>query len=144
LDSCYLRFLRAAQILNSNSCFCWPFDSCAFTTVVSAFSSRRFEEVFSQLQALQQSSEHEFEQLENEMKNCLFELENKHIRETDAFREKWQNPAFFAQYQKPSPELLQMRYIERRLALKWNYEEAKAKRDIADKQQKRKNGKLQH
>jgi len=30
-------------MLNSNSCFCWPSDSCAFIIVVSASSSGRFE-----------------------------------------------------------------------------------------------------
>jgi hypothetical protein len=43
LDSGYLQFLRAAQMLNLSSCFCWPTDSCAFITVVSASSSGRFE-----------------------------------------------------------------------------------------------------
>jgi hypothetical protein len=36
LDSGYLRFLRAAQMVKSNSCFCWPTDSWAFIIVVSS------------------------------------------------------------------------------------------------------------
>jgi hypothetical protein len=44
-DPGYLRFLRAAQMLNSTSWFYWLSDSCAFTIIVSAFSFARFERI---------------------------------------------------------------------------------------------------
>jgi hypothetical protein len=95
----------------------------------------RSDVVFHELQQTRRRYELKLEQLAIDRERVLEELKDKHAREVVALKQKWQNPAFLAKYQRPSAELIQMRYIERRLALSRCYDEAKAKREVADRQQ---------
>jgi hypothetical protein len=75
--------------------------------------------------------------LEEDRHDHIHELKEKNSVEGDEFRKRWQSPAWLAQFQRPSPVLLQMRYIEKKLALSKQYDEAKAKGLVADKQQRK-------
>ena len=87
------------------------------------------------------STKEKYEQKQENLKNDRFEaakrLNTRHNQQNEEFRKKWRSPAFLARFQRPSPELLEMRYIERRMALSKNYEEAKEARKIANVQQRK-------
>lgn len=74
--------------------------------------------------------------LKSERFQAIKELEVKHDQEKEQFKMKWQNPAFLAKYNKPSAELLQLRFIEQKMAISKCYDEAAEKRKVADQQQK--------
>lgn len=87
------------------------------------------------------STKEKYGQKQETLKNDRFEaakkLNTRHNQQNEEFRKKWRSPAFLARFQRPSPELLEMRYIERRMALSKNYEEAKEARKIANVQQRK-------
>ena len=51
------------------------------------------------------------------------------------FKEKWKNPEFLKTFSRPSPKMLQMRHVEKKLAIQKKYMEAKQMKEIADQQQ---------
>lgn len=65
------------------------------------------------------------------------ELEGLQEEEYQQFLNKWQNPEFLRQYNKPSPKLLQLREMEKNMAVARMYAKAKEMKAIADDQQMR-------
>jgi hypothetical protein len=98
--------------------------------------------VAAELDAVRESFAARHARLESETQDQLTGLQEKHQRELRDFKVKWQNPGFLAKYQRPSPDLIAMRLQERKLALVKCYEEAKAKRKVADKRQREEERKI--
>lgn len=85
---------------------------------------------------LQQKYDNKIEELKTERRTALENLQIQQENENESFKSKWRDPNFISKYKRPSPELLQLRYIEKKLALSKFYDEAKEKKIHADKQQK--------
>jgi hypothetical protein len=66
-------------------------------------------------------------------KHFMRKLRNTHEREIIEFNEHWTNPASLKAYTKASPQLLQLREIERRKVLLMDYDGADTTRQVADR-----------
>ena len=88
-----------------------------------------------------------YDQKRENLKNHKFKatetLNARHKNQSEEFRRKWRTPAFLAKFQRPSSELLEMRLIERRMALSKNYDEAVQARKVANVQQRKEERALQ-
>ena len=78
------------------------------------------------------------QQLESNAAECekrLEEAEIRHQGEITEFKNNWKNPDYVKQFSKPSSRMLQLRYVEKKLALAKRYNDAVRQRKIGDKQQ---------
>lgn len=73
----------------------------------------------------------------------LDELKEKQDQEIALFQEKWKSSDYVGKLHKPSNKVLQMRHIEKKLALQKKYAEAKQMKSLADKQQEVEEGDVQ-
>ena len=62
-------------------------------------------------------------------------MEGKQEKEVDEFEKKWNSPLYIAHYSKPSYNLLQLRFIERKQAIFKDYIDARRNKLEADKLQ---------
>lgn len=76
----------------------------------------------SKIQTAQENFEEKYHQ--------LMELHEVQIRQ---FKEKWQDPDFLKQFDRPSKNLLSMRFFEKQMALSGRYKEAKGAKVQADR-----------
>jgi hypothetical protein len=75
-------------------------------------------------------------QTEEEHAERAAALREQHEQEVSEFKGRWQTAEFVKQFSHPSVRLLQMRHIEKKLALQKKWEEAKNAKPLADSQQK--------
>ena len=73
----------------------------------------------------------------------LDDIINKHKVEMEELREKWKNDDFLRQFNKPSTRLLQLREMEKSMAISKMYSKAKETKSIADQMQKEESQKAQ-
>lgn len=71
----------------------------------------------------------------NECERRLDEAEQRHFNEVEEFKKNWKNPEYIKQFSKPSSTMLQLRYVEKKLALAKRYNDAVRQRNIGDRQQ---------
>lgn len=84
--------------------------------------------------------------LEKHTENSEFrlqQLKDKHQKEIDDLRTKYQDPAFLRTFNRPSKQLITMRKSERKLALAKQYEEARKVKILADREQQHQERKMQ-
>lgn len=74
--------------------------------------------------------------LQDQFETRFEELSANQEMEVMKFKEKWQNPDFIKQFDRPSKQLLTMRYQETRMALSKRYEDAKKAKSQADRLQR--------
>jgi aminoglycoside phosphotransferase len=74
-------------------------------------------------------------QLESEERSKVAQLTKAHEREKAEFAEECEKREFLARFAKPSPQLLQLRMMQKHLALTRDFEGAKAAKARADKLQ---------
>ena len=72
---------------------------------------------------------------ETECNDRIRDLERIHAEEIREFKAKWKDPEFLKTFSRPSPKMLQMRHVEKKLAIQKKYMEAKQMKEIADQQQ---------
>jgi acetolactate synthase small subunit len=96
----------------------------------------RVEEFEIKLRETQEKYDDKLNQLELERSESIRSFKVQRREEAAEFQKKWQRPGWLAQFRRPSPGLLQMRYIEKKLALSKQYDEAKVQGRIADMMQK--------
>ena len=65
----------------------------------------------------------------------LEDLQEKHKKELEEFSEKWRDPNYLRQFNKPSSKLLQLREMEKARAISRLYQQAKDIKIVADKLQ---------
>lgn len=78
------------------------------------------------------------DQIKKNSEECerrLKEAETRHNEEIEQFKENWKNPEYIKQFSKPSSLMLNMRYIEKKLALAKRYGDAINQRKLGDQQQ---------
>ena len=94
---------------------------------------------YQNLQEKLQKEEEYWEQQANafleENDKYLEELKEKHKKELEEFSEKWRDPNYLRQFNKPSSKLLQLREMERARAVSRMYQQAKDIKIVADKLQ---------
>ena len=73
---------------------------------------------------------------DKECESKISELQSVQLQEVNEFKAKWQSEEFVRQFNKPSVRLLQLRDIEKKLALQRKYTEAKQMKKMADDVQK--------
>jgi hypothetical protein len=88
--------------------------------------------LISRLQTTWRRFEHKIEHVRRERENAMAELRLSHEHELKEFQEKWASPGALKPFSKPSPNLLQLREIERRKVLLMDYEGAEQTRRQAD------------
>lgn len=69
---------------------------------------------------------------QNECDEKIFTLQRQHQLEIKQFKENWKSPDYIKQFVRPSPRLLQLRHIEKKMAIQRMYNEAKNTKRIAD------------
>lgn len=72
----------------------------------------------------------------SEFRVKMRQLENQHNNEIAEFERNWRDPAYLAQYEKPSPRLLQLREIEQKLIAQKHFDRAQMVKRQADALQK--------
>lgn len=77
-----------------------------------------------------------FEELEKQRIEDLDNLQKNHEKEEEDFTNYWADPEKLSQFNKPSPQLLQMRQIQKNLALSKDFSAAQQQKSIADSLQK--------
>ena len=83
------------------------------------------------------------EQANEESSDKFDQLSAKHKEEFDRFRAKWQDPEFLKQFNRPSPRLLSLRDMEKKMALAKRYADAKVVKQKADRQQEEEEAAMQ-
>lgn len=96
----------------------------------------RSDSISEKIKNVQQKYNKKIDDIKTERKTSIENLQSQHEIENSQFRQKWQDPNFLSKYKHPSQELIQLRLMEKRLALSKFYDEAKEKKIWADKQQK--------
>ncbi|OHS97238.1 hypothetical protein TRFO_36556 [Tritrichomonas foetus] len=103
----------------------------------------RADTIVERLENVKQKYQDQIKNAKQERQKALCYAQDQHEKQNQEFRQKWQDPAFLSKFKKPSQELLQLRFIEKKLALSKYYDEAKEKKLLADKQQKIEEKKMQ-
>jgi hypothetical protein len=60
------------------------------------------------------------------------QLYSRHQTELEKFKEKWQDPTFLRQFNRPSHRLLSLRELEKKMALSGMFQDAKSTKQLAD------------
>ncbi|OHS96802.1 hypothetical protein TRFO_36959 [Tritrichomonas foetus] len=97
--------------------------------------NNRFESLQNKLDEINDKYDSKIQQLQATLDEKLNDLTNQQEFQIYQFKEKWQNPDFLKQFDRPSKRLLTMRHLEKRMALSKRYEEAKKTKMQADKLQ---------
>lgn len=74
----------------------------------------------------------EFKMVQGQQRKTMLD---DHVREQREYEEKWNDPAMLIPFSKPSPQLLQLRKQQKKMALAKRFSEAKEIKQIADKMQ---------
>lgn len=104
----------------------------------------RSDSITQKITKVQNLYDAKIDKLEQERKDAIQKLQAQHEEENRNFRQKWQDPNFLSKYKHPSQELLNLRFIEKKLAMAKCYDEAKEKKILADRQQKIEEQQTQH
>ncbi|KAK8896625.1 hypothetical protein M9Y10_014537 [Tritrichomonas musculus] len=95
------------------------------------------------LQLTEQRYREQIEQNNTECERRLEEAENQHQIEINEFKENWKNPDYLKQFSKPSSRMIQLRYVEKKLALAKRYSDAITQRRLGDQLQQKETESLQ-
>ena len=95
----------------------------------------RLNNLIEQLSKLNKEWDSIFKTFWEEQKQKKYELENKHKNEQIEFEQLWDDPNTFLPFNKPSPQLLQLRKIQKKLAMAKSFDQAKIIKIQADELQ---------
>ena len=96
----------------------------------------RLKEARQELKEAQREKEEALERIEDRQYEKKEELRIEHTKELEKFKEFWQDPSSFHEYNKPSAQLLNLRAQERTHALSGDFTNAKLIKKRADKLEK--------
>lgn len=65
-----------------------------------------------------------------------YELNVKHLEQVEQFKKKWQDPDFLKQFNRPSTKLINLRQMERKLAVVNRFKDAREIKAMGDEQQR--------
>jgi hypothetical protein len=98
-------------------------------------SAFRKETIEQKLQSSSQQLKEAIQSNQSELNQKLLLLQGAHRDEIAEFKGRWRNPDFLKQFARPSTQMLEMRYVEKKLALQKRYADAKKMKEMADRQQ---------
>ena len=102
---------------------------------IRAKGNIRIEQIQERIKITKQMFEDKIEKLDEECKKRVDEMHVKQDKEIDEFEKKWNSPEYMAHFSKPSYNLLQLRFIERKQAIFKEYIAARKTKMEADKLQ---------
>jgi hypothetical protein len=95
----------------------------------------RRETIKQKLQTQTQELNNAIQSNQAEEAQKLQQLESVHNQEIAEFKARWRSAEWLKQFARPSPQMLQMRHVEKKLALQKRYGDAKKMKELTDRRQ---------
>ena len=98
--------------------------------------TQRIDQIQERIKITNEMFDEKIEKLDKECKDKVYVTQGRQEKEVDEFEKKWNSPVYIAHFSKPSYNLLQLRFIERKQAIFKEYIDARKTKLQADKLQK--------